>query len=78
MVKEIKEKREKDKEEKLREENEKYERKMKYIQNTHDKLRQEKLHKIIEERSKYSNDEARGGVKRNTQLSRGSGLSLKD
>ncbi|CDW77792.1 UNKNOWN [Stylonychia lemnae] len=50
VVQEIREKREKDKNDKMMEQNEKYIRKMKFIQKTHDRLRQEKLKKIVEER----------------------------
>lgn len=50
IVAEIREKREREKIEKEMALNEKYVRKMKYIQQTHDRLRQEKLKKIIEER----------------------------
>lgn len=50
VVEEIRDKREKDKHDKMMDANEKYIRKMKFIQKTHDRLRQEKLKKIIEER----------------------------
>ena len=36
----------------MRKENEDYLKKMKFIQKTHDRLRQEKLKKIVEERKK--------------------------
>eukprot|EP00347_Sterkiella_histriomuscorum_P016688 403352238 len=50
VVQEIRDKREKDKNEKTMEQNEQYLRKMKFIQKTHDRLRHEKLKKIVEER----------------------------
>ena len=50
VVQEIREKREKDKYDKMMMQNEEYIRKMKFIQKTHDRLRQEKLKKIVEER----------------------------
>lgn len=60
MVQEIRDKREKEKNEKMLIANEKYFRKMKYIQKTHDKLRQEKLQKIIEERNKNESEGGKG------------------
>ena len=48
QVADIREKREREKERKLQEENKKYLKRMKYIQNTHDKLRQEKLAKLVD------------------------------
>ena len=50
IVADIRDKRERDRMQKEMAMNEKYLRKMKYIQQTHDRLRQEKLKKIIEER----------------------------
>jgi hypothetical protein len=50
VVQEIREKREKEKYDKMMEQNEKYLRKMKFIQKTHDRLRHDKLKKIVEER----------------------------
>ena len=53
-VQEIKEKREREEQKRLMEQNEKYLKKMRFIQKTHDRLRQEKLKKIVEERNSMS------------------------